>query len=118
MRIIMFILVWSSFPIVNHFFRSGLIKLLKPKLSEDDDEVSAFLFNSLTVLTVMIPFLITVLYPKIADILSVIGSVGGLLIVYVFPVVSYLVKLFEESQNPILTHVTDMDWQYQNNKLY
>ena len=43
---------------------------------------------------------------------------AGFWVVFFFPVISYLIKLKQEAENPILAHVTQMDWQNQNNKLY
>ena len=94
MRQIMFSLVFSSFPIINHFFRSGIFKLLYTDLNDsrisNSTEVSDLVFKRTTISVVFIPFVITILYPEVATILGIVGSVLGFLIVYVLPVFTYL----------------------------
>ena len=54
----------------------------------------------------MIPAFITIIYPHIADILSYVGAVAGLFIVYILPVMTYLQKLKIESDNPLFAEAT------------
>jgi hypothetical protein len=57
----------------------------------------------MTALILLIPLSITVFYPKIASILSYVGSVAGFFVLYSLPVFTYLQKLKDEIENPILT---------------
>lgn len=75
-------------------------------------------FRIITVCIILIPLCITVLYPQIAGILGYVGSVGGLMIVYILPVVTYLVKLKQEYDNPLLAEATELYNTYLNKKLY
>lgn len=66
----------------------------------------------------MIPFLFAVIYPHVAYILASIGSVCGCILVYFLPVLTYLMKLKGDSDNPVLSHIVEMKWNYMNQKLY
>lgn len=50
----------------------------------------------------MIPLSITIFYPKIASVLSYVGAVSSQFVIYILPTVTYLVKLKNDSDNPIL----------------
>ena len=107
LRLIVFNLVFSSFPILNFFFRAGIFKLyheLKGTEKPRDGEylIDAMTFNIVTVVVVLIPLAVSVFYPKIASILGYVGSVAGLFVIYFLPILTYLVKLKNESDNPIL----------------
>jgi len=159
LRIDVFLLVFSAFPILFHFFRAGILKMIFAKglkakvtkkskeLDDKQDEVdeqsspvsssaqqreanddggetsggfmvSARAFNITTALCLLIPFGITVFYPKIASILGYVGAVAGLFIIYLLPVCTYLCKLKNDSDNPILYQAQNLQHNYQNNKLY
>lgn len=66
----------------------------------------------------LIPSTITVVYPKIADILSYVGAVAGLFVVYILPVVTHLHKLKIESDNPLFAEATQISNMYYNDKMY
>jgi hypothetical protein len=124
MRILLFFLVFFSFPILIHFFRSGIVKLVTKTPTEHTgagNEAAAAsrpLFISLTLISILIPFLITVFYPKIADISGPVGAIFGCIIVYFMPVLTHLRKLRNEADNPVLSQVVEMKWNYLNNKMY
>jgi hypothetical protein len=46
--------------------------------------------------------MITIFYPKVGSILGKIGSIAGLLIVYILPVITYLKKYRTELMHPLL----------------
>ena len=56
----------------------------------------------MTGLVLMIPLLMTIFYPKIGDLLGIIGSFAGLVIVYILPTITYLKDLQTECYYPIL----------------
>jgi len=125
MRTIVFCLVFSSFPILNHFFRSGVLKIVYGGVSSEGDSrgtqsqlIPDRKFKIITAVIILIPLFITVVYPQIAGILGYVGSVGGLFIVYIMPVVTYLVKLKHQCDNPILNEAHDIQTNYLNKKLY
>ena len=60
----------------------------------------------------MIPLSITVFYPQIAIVLSYVGAVAGLFMIYFLPIVTYLVKLKNECDNPILYKALKMNDEY------
>lgn len=57
-------------------------------------------------------------YPQIASLLSYLGAVFGCILVYFMPVMTYLKKLREEADNPILSDVIEMRHSYLNEKMY
>lgn len=129
MRIMLFFLVFFSFPILIHFLRSSILKLtmnvevaaageknqVKKSLTQ---VVSSGTICGLTVGITFIPFVICVFYPQIASLLGYLGAVFGCILVYFLPVLTYLRKLKEEADNPILADVIEMRYSYLNDKLY
>jgi hypothetical protein len=56
--------------------------------------------------------MITIFYPKIASILGLIGSIAGLFIVYILPVITHLKKFKTEIEHPLLAKAIAED-QYE-----
>ena len=50
----------------------------------------------------MIPLFITIFYPKIVQILGFVGAFSGLFAIYFLPIVTYLKKLKDESNQKII----------------
>ena len=97
MRLALFLLLFCCFPLVNHFLRSQVTLLIFK-----DKELSVKQFRILTVCILLVPTLVTIFFPKVGSILGMIGSVAGLIIVYILPVITYLKKLKTECEHPIL----------------
>lgn len=60
-------------------------------------------FNILTVVILLIPLSVSVFYPQIAKILGYVGAVAGIFVLYALPILTYLVKLKNEADNPIIS---------------
>lgn len=108
LRILVFLLNFTSMPILAHFVRGGLIKVIFGEQAEDeegeeelfvqdDDEerrckckFSAAWFNLLTAVVLAVPLVFTIFYPNIGTILSIVGACCGFLSVYYFPTICYL----------------------------
>ena len=129
LRLIVFNLVFNSFPILNFFFRSGVIKIFREMTSKEEDEefqtrseidnfVGASTFNVITAVIILVPLIFSIFYPKIASILGYVGSVCGLFVIYILPISTYLVKLKYEVDNPIIAEADKMNREYQHKKLY
>lgn len=129
LRLIVLNLVFNSYPILNFFFRAGLIKLYREfsrdKTRDTEGErpevnqmVDAWAFNILTIAIQCIPLGFSIFYPKIASILGYVGSVCGLVVIYFLPVCTYLTKLKHECDNPILAAANNVNRQFQHKKLY
>jgi hypothetical protein len=56
--------------------------------------------------------MITIFYPKVGSILGKIGSIAGLLIVYILPVITHLKKFKTELVHPLLAKAIQND-QYE-----
>jgi len=122
LRLIVFNLVFNSFPILNFFFRSGLIKIYRELFQNEDEEnrrrpeidnmVSASSFNIITCAITLVPLGFSIFYPKIASILGYVGSVCGLFVIYILPITTYLVKLKNECDNPIIAEADLMNRRY------
>lgn len=60
-----------------------------------------------TVIILAIPAFISIVLPEVATVLGIIGSIAGLVIVYILPVITYLKKLKTEIDNPMLAKALD-----------
>ena len=103
MRIALFCLLFCCFPLVNHFLRSLAFQILFRGRTEIDQKT----FTITTISLLMVPTLVAIIYPKVASVLGIIGSVAGLIIVYILPVITYLKKVKTECENPILAKALD-----------
>lgn len=97
MRLALFCFLSCAFPMINHFLRSMTLQLVFK-----NKEVGKKTFIAVTIGLLTIPTLVCMFYPQIASILGIIGSVAGLFIVYILPVITYLKKIKTECENPIL----------------
>jgi sodium-coupled neutral amino acid transporter 9 len=104
MRIALFCLLFCCFPLINHFLRSLVILLLFK-----DKEITDRVFRVVTISILVLPLLITIFYPKVGSILGLVGSIAGLIIVYVLPVITYLKKVKTECENPVLAKAIDQN---------
>ena len=99
LRIIVFMLVFSAFPILFHFFRAALLKVIfgdgkgNQEGNGEGTYITAKKFNITTCLILLVPLLVSVFYPQIASILGYVGSICGLFAVYLIPVLTHLSKL-------------------------
>ena len=91
MRLVLFLLIFTSVPLVNHFLRSLYFQVFFR-----DREITNRIFYTVNTLNLLVPTFITIFYPKIGSILGYIGSVAGCFIVYVLPVITYLKQLKTE----------------------
>jgi len=108
LRLVVFNLVFASFPILNFFFRAGILKVYleytgNEKPRDGEYIIDAWSFNILTVVILLIPLSVSVFYPQIAKILGYVGAVAGIFVLYALPIFTYLVKLKNESDNPIIS---------------
>ena len=101
MRCIIFILVWSSFTILNHFFRVGLIKLFI-KVDGETVQMKDWLFYLITAVILLFPANVSIFYPHIADVLGYAGTICGIFVIFILPIVTYLYKLKMECDNPLM----------------
>jgi len=85
LRITLFCLLMVAFPLVNHFLRTLIFTLIWGTL-----EVPNKIFLIVNTIDLSLPLLFAIVYPQIGKILSYVGSVAGLFIIYIIPVVAYL----------------------------
>lgn len=97
MRLALFCLLFCCFPLINHFLRSLVFQLIFK-----DKEVSQRNFIMINFTNLFVPTMITIFYPKVGSILGKIGSIAGLFIVYILPVITYLKKYRTELEHPLL----------------
>ena len=108
LRLVVFNLVFASFPILNFFFRAGILKVYlelagNEKPRDGEYIIEAQKFNILTVVILLIPLSVSVFYPQIAKILGYVGAIAGIIVLYALPILTYLVMLKNESDNPIIS---------------
>jgi len=80
-----------------------------------DKEVSQRNFVIINFINLFIPTMITIFYPKVGSILGQIGSIAGLFIVYILPVITYLKKFRTELEHPLLAKaIADDMYEFKN----
>lgn len=104
MRMALFALLFCCFPLINHFLRSLIFQLVFR-----DKEVAHKWFVVVNFGNHFIPTMITIFYPKVGSILGQIGSIAGLFIVYILPVITYLKKYRTELEHPLLAKAISED---------
>lgn len=95
-NIILLVFCISTYPFNCFIIISGSLKIYKDligKLEVSDHDLLGKWYNFFTVMMNAIPFLITMFVPEIASVLGTTGSVVGLFVLYLVPVITYLVKL-------------------------
>lgn len=90
----------------------------EPQPKEGCCQVTNKMYNLLTALFLIVPLLVALFFPKIASILSYVGSVAGLVSLYLLPVCTYLKKLHIESQSPLLARADQLKLDYLSKKLF
>ncbi|TNV82174.1 hypothetical protein FGO68_gene8270 [Halteria grandinella] len=91
----MFALFFCGFPLINHFLRSFIFEFLfKGRI------ITTKIFQSVNIIGLLVPTLITMFYPKIGSFLASIGAVAGLFIIYLLPITSHLKKYHTEIYDP------------------
>jgi len=127
LRLVIMPLVGTAFPLLQHFFRSGILKLMfgqgkGNRANRNEDEgarfVSASHFNIVTAVLLLLPLAIAVFYPQIADILSYVGAVAGIFALYLIPIATYLSKLKLDYENPLLSLADQMNRDFEHKRLY
>ena len=96
MRLLIFYLVSSSYPILNHFLRMMVVKLVH----SDDERIDESVYAKVTIFMNLIPLAITLFYPQMAKILNVVGTVTGVIVIYYLPILTHLAKLKAELDKP------------------
>ena len=97
LRIAIFCLLFSTYPLISHFLKKLLMKLFWSK-----KEISKTVELSLTVSISVIPLLCALFYPNVGTVLSYVGALSGFVIIYCLPVMVYLKKRKLEIMNPLL----------------
>lgn len=87
LRVLFYLMLSCTFPLVLHILKSMLILIIWRK---EVEEVSVVIFRGIGIIALFVPFLFAVFYPQVGSILSWTGSIAGLLIIYILPVVIHL----------------------------
>lgn len=89
-------------------------------ISEEHDELylGTCEYNTFIILCNCIPFTITLLFPQVAVVLGFIGSLVGLLVIYIMPVLTYLKKLKSECDNLQVSEANQIYLDSLNKRLY
>jgi len=123
-QLFLLVLCCSTYPIVSFFFISGSIKMYKAyrgvKISEEHDEeyLGRCQYNTFIILSNCIPFVITIFFPQVAVVLGFIGSIVGLFVIYLMPVLTYLKKLKGECENLQVSEANQIYLDSLNKRLY
>lgn len=104
LRLAVFTLIFSSYPLVQYFLTSMLLLLFWTKRDITRKEEIA-----LNVGIITIPLLFTLFYPQIGTILGYVGAITGYLIMYILPVMVHLKRMRTRIENPLLAEAIDMN---------
>lgn len=104
LRLAVFILLFSTYPLVHYFLTSMLLILFWSK--RDITRKEEIILN-ITILT--IPLIFTCVYPRVGTILGYVGAFTGFMIMYVLPVMVHLKRMKTKITNPLLAEALDMN---------
>lgn len=96
-RLMIYIQLSCSYPLVTHFQRSLMFNLFF-----GTQNVSDMQYRIVTVSISTLPLLAALFYPKVGSILGYSASLSGFFMIYVVPVLTYLKMKKIEIQNPLL----------------
>lgn len=85
LRALFFLMLCCTFPLVNHILKTMVITLIW-----GSKEVSKATFTAVSTIQLIFPLLFAIFYPNVGSILSWSGSIAGLFIIYILPVVIHL----------------------------
>lgn len=104
LRLAVFTLLFSTYPLVQYFLTSMLLLLFwaKREITRKEEII-------LNITIVTIPLLFTLFYPKIGTILGYVGAFTGFAIMYVLPVMVHLKRMKTRITNPLLAEAIDMN---------
>ena len=102
MRVAMFALLFSTYPLVHYFLNSMLLQIFWQNSEIKRNEEIA-----LNVGLTFIPLLFALFYPNVGTVLSFAGALPGFLIIYLLPVMVHLKRMKTRIMNPILAEAID-----------
>lgn len=104
LRIAVFVLLFSTYPLVHYFLTSMLLMLFWPHrpLTRKEEWI-------LNITIITIPLLFTLFYPHIGTILGYVGAFTGFAIMYLLPVMVHLKRMKTRITNPLLAEALDMN---------
>ena len=104
LRIAVFLLLFTTYPLVAYFLNDILLKLLFR-----NKEVGKTVSLALNVSITLIPFILSIVYPNIGTVLGYVGAVSGFAIIYVYPVLVHLKYMRTKITNPLLAEAIKMN---------
>lgn len=104
LRLAMFFLLFSTYPLVHYFLNSMLLQLFwqNSKISRRSEII-------LNISLTTVPLMFALFYQQVGTILSYTGAISGFLIIYVLPVMIHLKRLRTSIENPLLAEALEMN---------
>jgi sodium-coupled neutral amino acid transporter 9 len=104
LRVAVFTLLFSTYPLVQYFLTSMLLLLFwnKRAITRKEEII-------LNITICIIPMLFTLFYPHIGTILGYVGAFTGFAIMYLLPVMVHLKRIKLKITNPLLAEAIDMN---------
>ena len=97
LRISIFFLIFSTYPLVN-FFLKNILK----NLFWRNRQVSRLTDVIMNIAMTFIPLLFALFYPNIGTVLAYVSAISGFLIIFVFPVLVHLKRMRTKILHPLL----------------
>jgi hypothetical protein len=101
-NVVLLVFCMSSYPFQSFFITGGFLKIYKEFAGKQVLSNQVLLgkwYNPYVVLVNTFPFIVTLLVPQMADVLGMAGSVVGLFVMYIVPVLTYQIKLRNELED-------------------
>mmetsp|Transcript_1525 Transcript_1525/g.2094 ORF Transcript_1525/g.2094 Transcript_1525/m.2094 type:complete len:106 (-) Transcript_1525:555-872(-) len=101
-RLAIFMLLFSTYPLLNLFLRTHLLNLFY-----ESREVKRRDLVILNVFVTLIPLAFAIWLPQIGSIIAYSGAFAGFIIIYCLPVCVYLKKKYISITNPLLSEAIE-----------
>ena len=101
-RFAIFMLLFSTYPLLNLFMRTHLLNLFY-----ESKEVRRRDLVLLNLVVSLIPLTFAIIFPEIGSIIAYSGAFAGFIVIYFLPVVVFLKQKYIRITNPLLAEAID-----------
>ena len=103
-RLAIFMLLFSTYPLLNLFLRTHLLNLFYERKEMRKRDLVI-----LNLVVTLIPLVFAILEPTIGSIIAYSGACAGFIIIYCLPVMVFLKKKYLQITNPILAEAIELN---------
>lgn len=103
-RFAIFMLLFSTYPLLNLFMRTHLLNLFY-----ESKEVRRRDLVLLNLVVSLIPLTFAIIFPEIGSIIAYSGAFAGFIVIYFLPVIVFLKQKYIRITNPLLAEAIDQN---------